>query len=231
MRPGASDGKRPAGGGVVAASDRPATGRAGRDGASFRPMTTPDRTSLRMHRERAVPDEGPGILAAGLVAHVGITDGAGPVVIPMTYQYDPAEPDLLYLHGAHHSRLMQAVASGAPACVTVTMTDGIVLSKTALDHSVNYRSVVCFCQAVDEQPGMDRQRDLLQQMIARYAPGRTAGVDYDVIPDKHLQRTAFVALRITGMSAKTRSGGPNGPGDDDDAVPGTAGVVELRPGL
>lgn len=193
-------------------------------------MTTPDRTSVRMHRERAVPDEGPAILAAGIVAHVGITDGEGPVVIPMTYQYDAAEPDLLYLHGAHHSRLMQAVASGAPTCVTVTMIDGIVLSKTALNHSVNYRSVVCFCRADTEQPGMDRQRDVLQQMIARYAPGRAAGVDYDVIPEKHLATTAFVALRITGMSAKMRTGGPNGPGDDDAAAPGTAGVVELRPG-
>lgn len=194
-------------------------------------MSTTDRTSVRMHGERAVPEEGPAILAAGIVAHVGITDSEGPVVIPMTYQYDAAEPDLLYLHGAHHSRLMQAVASGAPTCVTVTMTDGLVLSKTALNHSVNYRSVVCFCRADDDQPGMERQRELLQQMIARYSPGRTVGVDYEVIPKKHLETTAFVALRITGMSAKTRTGGPNGPGDDDDSVPGTAGVVELRPGL
>ncbi len=195
------------------------------------PMTSPDRTTIRSHRERAVPDEAPAILAAGYVAHVGIVDGEGPVVIPMSYQYDALEPDLIYLHGAHHSRLMQAVADGAPACITVTMTDGVVLSKTALNHSVNYRSVVCFCRADDAQPGRERQREVLAQMIARYTPGRTEGVDYAVIPDKHLETTSFVAMRISGMSAKMRTGGPKGPGDDDAAVPGTAGVVELRPGL
>ncbi|MBI3566982.1 MAG: pyridoxamine 5'-phosphate oxidase family protein [Gemmatimonadetes bacterium] len=193
-------------------------------------MNAPDRTTLKVHRERGVPDRAASFLAEGIVAHVGIADAAGPVVIPMTYHYDPAEPESLYLHGAHYSRLMKAVASGEPVCVTVTMTDGIVLSKTALDHSVNYRSVVCFCRAAEAQPSMERQRELLQAMIARYVPGRTAGVDYDVIPEKHLKATAFVAMRITAMSAKTRTGGSNGPGDDDPLVPGTAGVVPLPPG-
>ena len=126
---------------------------------------------------------------------------------------------------------MDVVASGERVCVTVTMTDAIILSKTALNHSVNYRSVVCFCRAAAVQPGQDRQRALLQQMIGRYSEGRTVGVDYAEIPAKHLETTAFVALAIEAMSAKTRTGGPNGPGDDDPAVPGTAGVVELRRGF
>ncbi len=67
-------------------------------------------------------------------------------------------------------------------------------------------------------------------MIGRYFPGRAVGVDSGVIPEKHLETTAFVALTIEAMSAKRRIGGPNGPGDDDPAVPGTAGVVELPPG-
>jgi hypothetical protein len=33
------------------------------------------------------------------------------------------------------------------------------------------------------------------------------------------------------MSAKQRTGGPKGPGDDDPNVPGTAGITELRPGF
>jgi len=192
---------------------------------------SPDRAALRMHRERGAPELAARFLQAGIVAHVGIADAEGPVVIPMTYHYDPATPGELYLHGAHHSRLMDAIACGERVCVTVTMTDAIILSKTALNHSVNYRSVVCFCRAAAVQPGQDRQRELLQQMIARYSAGRTVGVDYAEIPVKHLETTAFVALDIEAMSAKTRTGGPKGPGDDDPSVPGTAGVVELRPGL
>ncbi len=190
----------------------------------------PDRTTLRMHKERVATANAADMLQAGLVAHVGIADADGPVVLPMTYHVDPAMPDELYLHGAHHSRLMQAVASGERVCVTVTITDGLVYSKSGLNHSVNYRSVVCFCRAAATQPSQDRQRALLEQMIGRYFPGRAVGVDYGVIPEKHLETTAFVALTIDAMSAKRRTGGPNGPGDDDPAVPGTAGVVELPPG-
>ncbi|HEY3288141.1 MAG TPA: pyridoxamine 5'-phosphate oxidase family protein [Gemmatimonadaceae bacterium] len=189
-----------------------------------------DRATLHQHRERGVPDDAPAILAAGIVAHVGIADDQGPVVIPMTYQYDPATPDTLYLHGAHNSRLMQAVASGAPVCVTVTLVDGLVYSKTALNHSVNYRSVVAFCHAAATQPDEARKRAVLDAMIGRYWPGRGPGAGYAPAPDAHLDATAFVALHIDAMSAKTRTGGSKGPDDDDPAVPGTAGVTALRIG-
>jgi nitroimidazol reductase NimA-like FMN-containing flavoprotein (pyridoxamine 5'-phosphate oxidase superfamily) len=191
---------------------------------------SPDRATLRMHRERAVPAEAAEFLRDGIVAHVGIADAEGPVVIPMTYHFDAATPTQLYLHGAHHSRLLQAVGSGAPICVTVTMVDGLVYSKTALNHSVNYRSVVAFCRAAAVQPTLDKSRALLDGLIGRYWEGRTAGNDYEVMPQKHLETTALVALDIEAISAKQRTGGPNGPGDDDPSVPGTAGVTELRPG-
>ena len=189
-----------------------------------------DRALLRQHRERAVNDDAPDFLAAGMVAHVGIADEHGPVVIPMPYHFDAATPDRIYIHGAHNSRLLNAVASGAPVCVTVTIVDGLVYAKTALNHSVNYRSVVAFCHAAPQQPTGNDARAILHAMISRYWPGRTAGVDYEVTPDKQLNATNLVALHIDAMSAKTRTGGSKGPGDDDPAVPGTAGVTELRSG-
>lgn len=195
------------------------------------PSVSADRARLKMHKERAATEDAPAMLAAGIVAHVGIADADGPVVIPMTYHFDPATPGEIYLHGAHHSRLMDAVASGERVCVTVTMVDGLVYSKTALNHSVNYRSVVCFCRAAAVQPGADRQRALLNGMVGRYFTGRALGTDYADIAEKELNATAFVALTIEAISAKRRTGGANGPGDNDPAVPGTAGVVELRPGL
>jgi len=192
--------------------------------------TTTDRTALRQHKERAANDDAPAFLAAGIVAHVGVADDQGPIVIPMTYHFDPATPELLYLHGAHSSRLLAAVASGAPVCVSVTIADGLVYSKTALNHSVNYRSVVAFCRAAPQQPSLEESRAILQGMISRYWPGRTAGVDYEVTPDKVLNATNLIALHIDAMSAKQRTGGSMGPGDDDATVPGTAGITELRQG-
>ena len=187
------------------------------------------RTRVRVHPERARPDEAPAILAAGLVAHVGFVQDGQPFVIPMTYHFDPERPEHLYLHGAHHSRLMQHLASGAGVCVTVTLVDGLVHSRTALFHSVNYRSVVVFGRAAPD-PGREDRRWLLEGMIARYWQGRIVGRDYDPVPDDHLESTAFIALRIEELSAKVRTGGPKGPRDNDPAAPGSAGVTELRAG-
>jgi hypothetical protein len=113
--------------------------------------------------------------------------------------------------------------------VAVTLVDGLVYSKTALYHSLNYRSVVVFGHAAEVQPTQLEQQRLLEAMVARYFRGRTAGVDYAAIPEKHLQATSFVTLRIDEWSAKSRSGGPKGPGDEDPAIPGTGGGVSVAP--
>ena len=135
--------------------------------------TTPHpHTRVRVHPERESTEDAAAILAAGYVAHVGFAVEGQPYVIPMTYQFDPAEPTRLYIHGAHHSRLMAHLATGAPVCVTVTLVDGLVYSRTALYHSVNYRSVVCFARS-DEPAG-------------RRGAGAAAGPnDRPVLPGSH----------------------------------------------
>jgi nitroimidazol reductase NimA-like FMN-containing flavoprotein (pyridoxamine 5'-phosphate oxidase superfamily) len=184
------------------------------------------RARLRRHPERSVQPEAPAILAAGLVAHVGFVHDGEPCVIPMAYHYDPATPRTLYLHGAHPSRLLRHVASGAPIALAVTLVDGLVFSRTALYHSVNYRSVVCFAHAA---PPLDRHEAAvaLEAMIARYFPGRTAGQDYAAPPAQDIDATSVIALEIDDWSAKLRRGGPTGPLDGDPNAPGSAGVVEL----
>jgi nitroimidazol reductase NimA-like FMN-containing flavoprotein (pyridoxamine 5'-phosphate oxidase superfamily) len=184
-----------------------------------------DRTTFHVHPERSAPGEISAILAAGVVAHVGLVDPRGPVVIPMSYHYDVSQPDRLYLHGAPHSPLLQAASAGGKLCVTVTLLDGLVYSRTALYHSVNYRSVVCFghCALASD----DERGGVLEAMIARYYPGRAPGRDYDPMPNAHLEATVLIAMHIEAASAKVRRGGPKGPRDTDPLASGTAGVVDF----
>jgi len=198
--------------------------------ADHRHSGLPAHAAIRAHPERDRTEDAPQILASGIVAHVGFVHDGRPVVIPMTYHYAPEEPSRLYLHGGRTGRLMMHLATGAPVSVAVTLADGLVYSKTALDHSVNYRSVVLFGRAAQVQPDIAAKRRILDAMIARYFPGRTAGVHYESAPDAHLETTAMVALEIDEWSAKVREGGPNGRGDDDASRPGTAGVVPLGRG-
>ena len=187
------------------------------------------RTRIRRHPERglALPEDAEAILAQGIVAHVGIVQDGQPFVIPMTYLYREGS---VYIHGAPGSRTIKVLASGAPACVEVTLVDGLITSKSAETHSVNYRSTVLFGRG---ELVRDRERRIavLTELIGRYVPGRTAGTDYAPITEAELKATALVELRVEEMSAKGRSGGPRGPFDDDPTAPGNAGVQPVPPGV
>ncbi|MFX8114364.1 pyridoxamine 5'-phosphate oxidase family protein, partial [Acinetobacter baumannii] len=54
------------------------------------------------------------------------------------------EGDHLYVHGSNGSRMLKLAASGAQVCVTVTHIDGLVLARSAFNHSMNYRSAVIY---------------------------------------------------------------------------------------
>ena len=106
-------------------------------------MTLTKRTELRRipdrgSRERETINQ---ILDAGFLAHVGFCVAGQPFVIPTLYGRDEEK---LYLHGSAASRMLRELETGIPACVTVTLVDGLVLARSAFDHSMNYRSVVAF---------------------------------------------------------------------------------------
>jgi len=184
------------------------------------------RSTIRTHADRSVPEQAAGILAEGLVAHLGFVEEGQPYVIPLSYQFSPAAPDRIYLHGSLAGRAMRHLATGQPVCITVTLVDGLVYSRTALNHSINYRSVVCFGRG-RRVTDSALQRSVYEAMIGRYFPDRTEGRDYAGPTAEHLEATALIEVAIEEWSAKVRTGGPLGPGDADDDATGTRGVVAL----
>lgn len=183
-------------------------------------------SKIRQHSERSVPEQASEILAEGLVAHVGFCLDGKPYVLPFSYHYDPEFPDRVYLHGSIASRTLQHLATGAPVCVEVTMVDGLVFSKSAKYHSMNYRSVVCFgTSQVISNPSEKNQ--IFERAIRRYFPGRTEGEHYTSATLAHLKQTTLLEITITEWSAKTRTGGPKGPTDADPHATGTSGILEF----
>jgi uncharacterized protein len=186
---------------------------------------TASRTTIRRHPERSVPEQFDEIMAAGEVAHVSFDVDGQPHIIPLTFQYDAASPDRIYLHGARESRVMQVLSQGMPVCVCVTHVDGRVYSKTAMNHSLNYRSAISFgkCREVSDRA---EKRRAFVAMTRRYFPGRTEDRDYESATEAQLESTTMVRFEIEERSAKTRTGGPNGPTDKDPDALGTCGVVD-----
>ena len=187
------------------------------------------RTTIRRHPERAlaVPQDAAAILAQALVAHVGFVQDGQPFVLPFTFLYQDGS---IFIHGAPASRTVKALAAGAPACIEVTLVDGLIASKSAETHSVNYRSVLCFGRGALVRD-KERRREILEAMIARYFPGRAAGADYAPITTQEDKATRLVEIPVEAMSAKGRFGGPRGPSDADPDAPGNAGVHPVARGV
>jgi nitroimidazol reductase NimA-like FMN-containing flavoprotein (pyridoxamine 5'-phosphate oxidase superfamily) len=184
-----------------------------------------DRTRIRRHPERSVPGEFNAIMAAGHVAHVAFCAGGEPYVTPLTYHYD-AGKRRLYLHAAPENHTLQQLCDGAYADVCVTIIDGLVFSRTAMNHSMNYRSAVCFGRCTEVHDA-EEKRAAFEAMTARYFPGRTSDVHYSAATPAQLEATRMVAMDVDAFSAKARRGGPTGPTDSDPDAFGTCGVVDL----
>jgi nitroimidazol reductase NimA-like FMN-containing flavoprotein (pyridoxamine 5'-phosphate oxidase superfamily) len=180
------------------------------------------RTTVRRQpdRGRYDRDQVHAILDEGLVAHVGLVSGNGPVVIPMLYGRDG---DRLLLHGSTASRLMRGGAKGLDMCVTVTLVDGLVLARSAFHHSMNYRSVVVFGQATPITD-LDERRAALDLLVDHIVPGR--GADVRPPSDKELRSTLVLALPLDECSVKLRTGPPLDDEEDLDRFT-WAGVVPL----
>ncbi|MCY4415497.1 MAG: pyridoxamine 5'-phosphate oxidase family protein [Chloroflexi bacterium] len=190
-------------------------------------MKITERTRIRNHPERAVPEETKEILSQGMVAHLSFIQDGVPFVIPFSYHYNAKTPDLIYLHGSVRSRALKHMASGAPVCITVTLTDGLVYSRKAMNHSMNYRCATVFGVA-REITDETEKFDLFDKMVQRCFPDRTVGTDYNPPVSGDLGATALVEVRIAEWSAKARRENPTGPDDDKPDALGSAGVIDFR---
>ncbi len=161
------------------------------------------------------------ILDAGFLASVGFCMEGQPFVIPTLYGRDG---EILYLHGSAASRMLRELETGIPACVTVTLVDGLVLSRSAFDHSMNYRSVVAFGRArkiANPEQKVKSLRVISEHLIAgRWADAREPS-------EKELKATTVLEFSIEEASSKVRSGPPLDD-DSDYALPVWAGVLPLE---
>jgi len=181
-----------------------------------------ERVRLRRKRERGSHDRAviDAILDEGLVAHLGITGPDGqPYVIPTLHA---RSGDLVYCHGSAASRALGALAS-APACLTVTLLDGLVLARSVMHHSANYRSAMLLGSGRLVQ---DPQEKLaaLEAIVEHIVPGRWSEARHPT--ENEMKATAVVAIAIEEASAKIRTGPPLDD-EEDYSLPVWAGVIPL----
>lgn len=180
------------------------------------PRTHVRRVAQRAHYDAATLHA---ILDEAYVCHVAFADEHGVHCIPTACW---REGDHLYIHGSNGSRMLRLAADGAQVCVTVTHLDGLVLARSAFNHSMNYRSAVIY--GVFEAVTEEYKAAVLDAFMEHIAPGRRHEVRAG--SRKELAATTVMRIALAESVTKIRTGGPKDDEADMDR-PVWAGVLPL----
>ncbi|KPC54755.1 pyridoxamine 5'-phosphate oxidase family protein [Amantichitinum ursilacus] len=181
------------------------------------------RTRIRRLAERAVYEQAAlyAVLDAAYVCHIAFYDGTSCHCIPTACWRDG---DYLYVHGSNGGRLVRQLTGDNEVSVAITLMDGLVLAKSAFNHSMNYRSAVIYGRFEVVADAQEKRR-LLDGFMRHLLPGR----ELQARPgnDKELAATSVLALRLDEAAVKIRDGGPEDDAEDMD-LPVWAGVLPMQ---
>lgn len=181
-----------------------------------------DKTRLRRYNWLAQYDRDVinAVIDAGIVCQVGYVIDGMPYVTPTNHwRID----DYVYWHGSSASRMLKAQQKGIPVCFTVTHLDGIVFSRAAFNHNIQYRSVMAFGEA--EFCEEEIKRMALATFTDRLAPGLW---DYARLPaEQEWKATKVIRMKLDEVSAKIADGLPS-EDEEDYASDRWAGSIGLK---
>lgn len=198
-----------------AGSPTPAPG----DGEATAPS---ERVRVRRKPKRAAYDAAAinAIIDEAIVGYVGWVRDGQPLVTPVNVWRDG---DRLLWHASVGSGLAMHL-EGQPVCVTVAHADSLVLSRSATNHSVDYRSVMALgtVQVIHDEAEMDAA---LAGLINSLFPGRWE----QLRPMTAVERraTSVMWIPLDEASAKVRAAGLI-EDEGDETWPAWGGVIPLR---
>lgn len=185
------------------------------------PVTPRNRVKRLHERGRYDREAVWAVLDSAMLCHVAYVIDGQPYATPTIHWRDG---DTLFWHGSSASRMLRHLAKGLPACLTVAHLDRLVLARCGFNHSVDYRSAMCFGTArlVED---VEAKKAALDRMIDRYYPGRPATLRPSTVQE--IKATTVIAMAIEDASAKLRGKGV-GDEPEDLGLPIWAGVIPLR---
>ncbi|CAB3751324.1 flavin-nucleotide-binding protein [Burkholderia sp. MSh2] len=160
------------------------------------------------------------IVDEAYVCHIGFGAGADTHCIPTAHW---RRDDDLYIHGSNGSRMIKALSAGAQAAVAITLLDGLVLARSAFNHSMNYRSAVIYGR-FDMVEGSAEKRVALDALMDKIAPGRR----HDARPgnEKELNATSVLRISLAEAAVKVSDSMPSDK-DEDLALAVWTGILPL----
>lgn len=161
------------------------------------------------------------ILDAGFLCYVGYIYEGNPITIPMAYT---RKENKIYIHGSTANRMLLAILESGKTSITVTHLDGLVLARSGLHHSVNYRSATLFGSLKKIENDAEKT-EILRLIVNQMMPNHWNSLR--TMYQKELDRTIVVEFTIKTASAKIRDAGVADE-PEDYKLPIWAGVVPIK---
>ena len=166
------------------------------------------------------------IVDEAYLCHIAFSDDKGAHCIPTACWREGGH---LYIHGSNGSRMLKRLME-SESCVTITHLDGLVMARSAFNHSMNYRSAMIYGRFEVVADEAERHRSM-EAFMEKLAPGRQAQIRAG--SDKEYAATTVMRIALTEAACKVRAGGPKDDEEDMD-WPAWAGVlpfarVQLEP--
>tara|TARA_R110000787_G_scaffold51216_3_gene121536 strand:- start:465 stop:1124 length:660 start_codon:yes stop_codon:yes gene_type:complete len=161
------------------------------------------------------------ILDAGFIAFVNYMYDGKPIAIPMGYGRNGNK---IYLHGSNANRMLLSLLKTKDISMTVMHLDGLVLARSGLHHSVNYRSATLFGSVKKLEETSEKEVALLCFM-EHMMKGRWDGIR--PMHQKELDRTLVIEMTIETASAKIRDVGVQDE-PEDYTLDVWAGIVPIK---
>jgi nitroimidazol reductase NimA-like FMN-containing flavoprotein (pyridoxamine 5'-phosphate oxidase superfamily) len=162
------------------------------------------------------------MLDATMLCHVGYVVDGQPYCTPTLFW---RRGNRVIWHGSAASRMLREQVKQIDVCLTVTFLDGLVLTRTAFSHAVNYRSAMIFGKAslIDDP---EEKRRTADELIDTFFPGRS-GLVVPATPAE-LKQASFLTMPIDQASAKIRNFPATHEAPEHRNTPVWAGEIPIR---
>ena len=139
-----------------------------------------------------------------------------PFIHSNIFVYDD-KTNQIYFHTAKEGRFRYNIENNAKVCFTVAEMGRLLPSPTALNMSMEYKSVVIFGKVTIIEDDAEAE-SALKILVEKYFPHLKYGVDYSKVTINDLKRTTVFKLEIERWSGKEKQVEEDFPGAFDYSI-------------
>jgi nitroimidazol reductase NimA-like FMN-containing flavoprotein (pyridoxamine 5'-phosphate oxidase superfamily) len=134
------------------------------------------------------------------IGHISHSRGDQPFITPTNFWYDEEQQRIIF-HSNIAGRMRDNLGKNPKVCMEASEYGRFLPANTALEFSIQYRSVMVFgnIQILED---VEEKSRVLYSLIKKYFPNMSPGKEFRPITAQELARTTVYAIQIETWSGK-----------------------------